>query len=92
MENSTANDSLPESDNHSVKTDLPLNDCSVMIENVSLSPSESRQDILAKLETAGFDYSEDKHDYSDEAKYDFFIMPQDVFKFIFQMIAVSKLD
>lgn len=72
VEISTADDSLPESDNHSVETEPQLNDCFVKIGDVSLSLSESRQDILAKLEDAGFDYSERKPDYPDEANYDFF--------------------
>ena len=54
------------------ETEPPLNDCSIAIGNLSLSLSESRQDILANLDAAGLDYSEGKPDYPNEAKYDFF--------------------
>lgn len=92
IDHSTANDSLPESGMYAVETEPQLNDCSVTIGNVTLSLSESRQDIVAKLEEADFDYSESKPDYPDEAKYDFFTIPQDVCKFIFWRITVSESD
>ena len=72
IENLTANDSLLESNSHSAVTDPLLNDDYVTIGNVSLSLSESKQDILAKLEAAGYDYGEAQPDYPDEAKYDFY--------------------
>lgn len=76
VETSIANDSLPEADNHSAETELPLNDCSITIGDISLSLSESRQDIVAKLEAAGFDdyddYSEVRPDSSNEASYDLY--------------------
>lgn len=72
MDNSSANESSPESDNHSVVTDLPLHDDSVTVGDVSLSLSESRQDILAKLETAGIDYSDVQPDSSKETSYDLY--------------------
>ena len=71
-DHSSANDSSPESDNHSAATDQPLNDCSITIGDVSLSLSESKQDILAKLEAAGFDYSEVQPYSPDEASYDLY--------------------
>lgn len=74
MDNSSASQSSPESDNdnHSAVTDQPLNDCSVTIGDVSLSLSESMQDILSKLEAAGFDYSEVQPDSPNEASYDLY--------------------
>lgn len=72
VDTSSASESSPESDNHSAVTDQPLDDCSVTIGDVSLSLSESRQDILAKLEASGFDYSEVQPDSPNEASYDLY--------------------
>lgn len=72
VDTSSATESSPESDTHSAETNQPLNDCSVTAGDVSLSLSESRQDILAKLEAAGFDYSEVQPDSTNEASYDLY--------------------
>ncbi len=72
VDNSSASESSPESDNHSAVTDPLLNDDSVTIGDVSLSLSESKQDILAKLEAAGFDYGEVQPDSPNEASYDLY--------------------
>lgn len=76
VDNSSASESSPESVNHSVVTDLSLNDDSVIIGDISLSLSESRQDILAKLEAAGFDdyddYGEVQPDSTNEVSYDLY--------------------
>lgn len=72
VDHSPASESMPESDNYSVVTDPLPNDDTVTIGNVSLSLSESRQDILAKLEAAGLDYSEVQPDSPDEVGYDLY--------------------
>lgn len=54
---SPVSETLPESDDPAV-TDPLFNNDSVTIGEVSFSLSESRQDILVKLETTGFDYGE----------------------------------
>lgn len=72
VDTSSTSESSPKSDNHSAVPEQPLNDCSVTIGDVSLSLSESRQDILAKLEAAGFDYSDVQPDSTNEASYDLY--------------------
>ncbi|MDE6015011.1 MAG: hypothetical protein K2H41_04805 [Acetatifactor sp.] len=72
VDNSSASESSPKSDNHSAVTDPLLNDDTVTIGDVSLSLSESRQDILAKLEAAGFDYGEVQPNSPNEASYDLY--------------------
>ena len=47
-----------------------LNNNSITIGDMSLSLSESKRDIIAKLETAGLNYSEHQPDSPDEVKYD----------------------
>lgn len=69
-DSSSESDRSPESDMHSAVTDLPFHDGSVTIGDVPLSLSESRQDILAKLDAAGFDYGEVQPDSPDETSYD----------------------
>lgn len=69
-ESSTANSALPESESHSVENEPILNNSSIAIEDMSLSLSESKQDIIEKLETSGLDYSEVQPDYPDEVEYD----------------------
>lgn len=71
-DDSSASDFLPESNNRSAVTDSQINDDSVTIGDVSLSLSESRQDILAKLEAAGFDYGEVQPDSPNEVSYDLY--------------------
>ncbi|MCM1500190.1 MAG: hypothetical protein NC124_17140 [Clostridium sp.] len=71
-DDSSAIRSLPELDSHSVITDLPLNDDSITIGEVSLTLSENKQDILAKLEEAGLDYSEVQPDSPNEVNYDLY--------------------
>lgn len=70
MVSSIANSALPESESHSAENGPILNNSSITIGDMSLSLSESKQDIIAKLETAGLDYSEHQPDYPDEVKYD----------------------
>lgn len=71
-EHSTANNSASESGSHAVETEPLLHKGSVAIGGISFSLSESRQDILEKLDAVGFAYGESKSDYPDEAKYDFY--------------------
>lgn len=76
VENAPIDASSPESDNDSSVTDQPLNDCTITLGDISLSLSESKQDILAKLEAAGFDNCDDYGEVQpvspNEASYDLY--------------------
>ena len=57
-----AEDASAESDSDSSSIEQELDDCSIMIGDISLSIYESKQDILTKLDAAGLDYSEAEPD------------------------------
>ena len=70
IENAQTDETLPESESSSSKTEQSLDDCSIMIGNISLSIYENKHDILAKLDESGWDYSEFEPDDPEESKYD----------------------
>lgn len=69
-ENSQIDETLPESGSNSSETEPSLDDCSIMIGNISLSINENKQDMLAKLEAADLVCSEFRPDNPEKAKYD----------------------
>ena len=69
-ENSQTDEPIPESDSNPPETEQSLDDRSIIIGDISLSINENKQDIFAKLEAAGLDYSEFEPDDPEEAKYD----------------------
>lgn len=70
VESSIANEFSTESSSNSSETKQPVDACSIIIGDVSLSLTESKQDILVKLNEAGLNYSESKSDNPGETRYD----------------------
>lgn len=68
-ENSQTSQPSTEAGSDSSETGQSLDDRSIMIGNISLSVNENKQDIFARLDVAGLDYSEFEPDDPETVKY-----------------------